>query len=36
MVKENVECVKKKEPLEKPLVPDPPKNIASILKPDKQ
>ena len=36
MAKENVECVKKKEPLEKALVPDSPKNIASILKPDKQ
>ena len=35
MVKEAVECVKKKQRLEKPLVPDLPKNIASIPKPDK-
>ena len=35
MVKENVEYVKKKEHLEKPLIPYLPKNIASILKPDK-
>ena len=35
MVKENIEYVKKKEHLEKPLIPDLPKNIASILKPDK-
>ena len=35
MVKETVEHVKKQERLEKPLVPDLPKNIASILKPDK-
>ena len=34
MVKETVECVKKKERPEKPLVPDLPKNIASIPKPD--
>ena len=32
MVKETVECVKKKECPEKPLVPDLPKNIASIPK----
>ena len=35
MVKETVECVKKKQRPEKPLVPDLPKNIASIPKPDK-
>ena len=35
MVKETVECVKKKECPEKPLVPDLPKNIAPIPKPDK-
>ena len=36
MVKETVEmCKEKKEHPEKPLVPDLPKNIASILKPDK-
>ena len=35
MVKEIVECVKKKQCPEKPLVPDLPKNIASIPKPDK-
>ena len=35
MVKETVECVKKKGHPEKPLVPDLPKNIASIPKPDK-
>ena len=35
MVKETVECVKKKERPEKLPVPDLPKNIASIPKPDK-
>ena len=35
MVKETLECVKNKERPEKPLVPDLPKNIASISKPDK-
>ena len=35
MVKETAECVKKKERLKKPLVPDLTKNIASIPKPDK-
>ena len=35
MVKETVECVKKKEHLGKLLVPDLTKNIASIPKPDK-
>ena len=35
MVKETVECVKKKERPEKPLVPDLPKNIVSSPKPDK-
>ena len=35
MVKETVECVKKKERPEKPLVSDFPKNIASIPNPDK-
>ena len=35
MVKETVECVKKKERPENPLVPDLPKNIGSIPKPDK-
>ena len=35
MVKESVECVTKKERPKKPFVPDLPKNIASIPKPDK-
>ena len=35
MVKETIECVKKKERPEKPLLPDLPKNTASIPKPDK-
>ena len=35
MVKETLECVKNKERPEKPLVPDLPKNIVSISKPDK-
>ena len=35
MVKETVECVEKKECREKPRVPDLPKNIVSISKPDK-
>ena len=34
MVKETVECVEKKECREKPRVPDLPKNIGSIPKPD--
>ena len=35
MVKETVECVKKRERPEKPIVPDLPKNITSIPKADK-
>ena len=35
MVKETIECVKKKERPEKPLLPDLPKNTASIPKPNK-
>ena len=35
MVKETADCVQKKERPEKPIVPDLPKNIASIPKPDK-
>ena len=34
-VKETADCVQKKERPEKPIVPDLPKNIASIPKPDK-
>ena len=35
MVKETAECVQKKERPEKPIVPDLPKSIVSIPKPDK-
>ena len=35
MVKETVECVKKRQRPEKPIVPDLPKNITSTPKADK-
>ena len=35
IVKETIECIKKKELPEKPLLPDLPKNTASIPKPNK-